>query len=305
MAFPPNKLHLPNLRLGIAAVAALGLLAAIPASAQAASAPVPLGKADSFVVLAGKTITNTGATTLNGDIGLTPGSSITGMPPLVLHGASHAADNVALQAQAALKTAFDNVAGQKPATAIPNELGGSKLVPGVYSSGVFAIHKTLTLDAANHPNAIFVFQSAATLDAGAGSQVKLIRGASPCNVFWLVRSSATLETTANFSGNILALTDIHLRTGATVVGRALARTGEVTLDSNTITNSSCRAMPVSSAAKPTAQVTQVPTGPVRTGDGSTSGGGNDTRGLLAGALLLAGVGAARVVAVRRRRRVDA
>jgi hypothetical protein len=110
------------------------------------------------------------------------------------------------------------------ATAIPNELGGSSLTPGVYSSGVLTIDKTLTLNANHDPNAIFVFQSAATLEAGAGSRVKLINGASPCNVFWLVRSSATLETTADFSGNILALTDIHLRTGARVQGRALAET---------------------------------------------------------------------------------
>src|SRR5665811_2287432 len=197
-----------------------------------------------FVVLAGQTITNTGTTTINGDIGISPGSSLTGGPPLmVLHGTSHVADPVALGAQAALGTAFDNAAGQTPATAIPSELGGSTLVPGIYSSGVFTITNTLTLDAGNDPNAVFVFQSAATLNAAAGSRVNLINGASPCNVFWLVRSSATLETTANFSGNILALTDVHLRTGATVQGRALARNGEITLDANTITRPACGATP--------------------------------------------------------------
>ena len=102
MKFPKKMLHPGHLRFGIASVAALGLLVAIPGSAQAAAAPVPLGTADSFVVLAGTTVTNTGATTLNGDIGLAPGSSITGMPPLVLNGASHMADTVALSAQAAL-----------------------------------------------------------------------------------------------------------------------------------------------------------------------------------------------------------
>ena len=296
MKFPKKMLHPGHLRFGIASVAALGLLVAIPGSAQAAAPPVPLGTADSFVVLAGTTVTNTGATTLNGDIGLAPGSSITGMPPLVLNGASHVADTVALSAQAALGSAYDNAAVQKPATPIPSELGGSTLVPGVYSSGVFMINKTLTLDARNDPNAVFVFQSAATLTAASGSRVKLINSASPCNIFWLVRSSATLKTTADFSGNILALTDIHLRTGATVEGRALARNGSVTLDANTITKPRCAATPT-----PSAQVTQVPKGAVRTGDGSTSGGGNDLLSVLAGVLVFAGLGSAAVFATRRRR----
>jgi len=230
--------------VGVASVAALGLLVALPGSAQAAATPIPLGNADPFVVLAGQTITNTGTTTITGDIGISPGSSLTGGPPLmILNGTSHVADPVALGAQAALGTAFDNAAGQTPATPIPNELGGSTLVPGIYSSGVFTITNTLTLDAGNDPNAVFVFQSAATLIAAAGSHVNLINGASPCNVFWLVRSSATLNTTADFSGNILALTDVHLRTGATVQGRALARNGEVTLDANTITRPACGATP--------------------------------------------------------------
>ena len=239
-----NVRDVRGVRLGVASVAAIGLLIALPGNAQAAATPIPLGNADPFVVLAGQTITNTGTTTINGDIGISPGSSLTGGPPLmVLHGTSHVADPVALGAQAALGTAFDNAAGQTPATAIPSELGGSTLVPGIYSSGVFTITNTLTLDAGNNPNAVFVFQSAATLNAAAGSRVNLINGASPCNVFWLVRSSATLETTANFSGNILALTDVHLRTGATVQGRVLARNGEVTLDANTITRPACGATP--------------------------------------------------------------
>ena len=312
-----------RMSVGVASVAALGLLVALPGSAQAAATPIPLGNADPFVVLAGQTITNTGTTTITGDIGISPGSSLTGGPPLmILNGTSHVADPVALGAQAALGTAFDNAAGQTPATAIPSELGGSTLVPGIYSSGVFTITNTLTLDAGNDPNAVFVFQSAATLIAAAGSHVNLINGASPCNVFWLVRSSATLNTTADFSGNILALTDVHLRTGATVQGRALARNGEVTLDANTITKPpSCQVTPTPTptvtatatplpTALPTAlptvispspQVTVVPTGAVSTGDGSTSGGGTNPLGLLAGVLVLAGIAGAMVVAVRRRR----
>ena len=291
-----------RVRVGVASAAALGLLIALPVGAQAAVQPIPLGNADPFVVLAGQTITNTGTTTITGDIGISPGSSLTGGPPLmVLNGTSHVADPVALGAQAALGTAFDNAAGQTPATAVPSELGGSTLVPGIYSAGVFTITNTLTLDAGNDPNAIFVFQSAATLNAATGSRVNLINGASPCNVFWLVRSSATLETTANFSGNILALTDVNLRTGATLQGRALARNGQVTLDANTITKPTCVTATPTATTTPTPQVSQLPTGAVATGDGSTSGG-NDGLGLLAGALVFAGVGGAAVVAVRRRRR---
>jgi len=374
-----------RMSVGVASVAALGLLVALPGSAQAAATPIPLGNADPFVVLAGQTITNTGTTTITGDIGISPGSSLTGGPPLmILNGTSHVADPVALGAQAALGTAFDNAAGQTPATAIPSELGGSTLVPGIYSSGVFTITNTLTLDAGNNPNAVFVFQSAATLNAAAGSRVNLINGASPCNVFWLVRSSATLETTANFSGNILALTDVHLRTGATVQGRALARNGEITLDANTITRPACGATPpviaapgaptgvtvtpgngqavvswtpsvsggaatsftvtaspggmsvtttgttatvtgltngtsytftvtatnsagtavsVASAAAIPAAAGVVPVGAPATGDGSTSGGGSSLLGLLAAALVFAGVGGAAVVATRTRRRL--
>ncbi len=307
-----------RMSVGVASVAALALLVALPGSAQAAATPIPLGTADPFVVLAGQTITNTGTTTITGDIGISPGSSLTGGPPLmILNGTSHVADPVALGAQAALGTAFDNAAGQTPATAIPSELGGSTLVPGIYSSGVFTITNTLTLDAGNDPNAVFVFQSAATLIAAAGSHVNLINGASPCNVFWLVRSSATLNTTADFSGNILALTDVHLRTGATVQGRALARNGEVTLDANTITRPTCQVSPtptptvtatatplptaLPTVISPSPQVTAVPSGAVSTGDGSTSGGGSNPLGLLAGVLVSAGLAGATVVAVRRRR----
>ena len=293
-------------RLAVASVAVLGLLVALPGSAQAAVQPVPLGNADPFVVLAGTAITNTGTTTITGDIGVSPGSSITGGPPLmVLNGTSHAADSVALGAQAALGTAFDNAAGQTTATAIPNELGGSTRGPGIYSSGAFLITGTVTLDAGGDPNAIFVFQSAATLTAASGSIVNLINDAQPCNVFWLVQSSAVLNTTAEFSGNILALTSISLATGATVEGRLLARNGQVSLDANTITRATCAATPAPTAT-PTATATatatpQIPSGAVASGDGSTGGGGNNGLGLLTGVLMFVGVGAAAVFANRRRR----
>ena len=284
-------------RFGIASAAALGLLVAIPGSAQAATAPVPLGTASSFVVLAGAGITNTGKTTLNGNIGTFPTPSITGLSTVTLNGTNHAADAVTQGAKKDLTTAYTTAAGAGPTHAIPVELGGKTLQPGVYSGGALGLTGTLTLDAGGNPNAVFIFKAASTLITGSNSHVKLVN-VNPCNVFWQVTSSATLGTGSKFVGTIMALTDVHLRTGAVVDGRALARNGAVTLEANTITKSICR-VTTTAAATPTAQVTAVPTGAVRTGDGSTSG--INAQALLAGALLLAGVSGASVVAARRRR----
>ena len=156
-----------HMSVGVASLAGVALFVALPGSAQAPALPIPLGTADSFVVLAGTTITNTGATTVNGDMGLTPGTSVTGMPPLVLNGASHVADTVALAAQADLRTSFDNAPPVRhPPRRSPVSSGGRKRRPASPGSGVFTITNTVTLDAGNDPNAIFVFQSAATLTLG-------------------------------------------------------------------------------------------------------------------------------------------
>jgi uncharacterized repeat protein (TIGR01451 family) len=205
--------------------------------AWAATAPVPLGNAAGFAVLAGSTVTNTGPTTISGDVGLSPGTSVTGFPPGVVNGTIHAADSSALRAQLDLTGAYDNAAARTVTATIPTELGGTTQTPGVYNSaaGTFGITGTVTLDALGDPNAVFIFQAASTLITAAASNVNLVNGAQAANVFWVVGSSATLGTSSTLNGNILALTSITVNTGTTINGRALARNSAVTLDSDTIT----------------------------------------------------------------------
>ena len=293
-------------RFGIASVAAVGLLLALPGAAQAATA-VPLGTADSFVVLAGAGVTNTGPTTLNGDLGTFPTTGITGVGPgadaITISGTNHGGDAVTQGAKDDLVTAYNNVAGQIPSSRVPAELGGQTLTPGAYNTeSNMELTGALTLDAQGDPNAVFVFQAGSTLTTAAASQVNLINGASHCNVYWQVSSSATLGTTTAFRGTILALESITLTTGATVEGRVLARNGAVTLDTNTITRGTCAVVPASgAAAAPAPQVVAVPSGPVSTGDGSNAGAAGAQEYLVVGgALLLAGAGGAAMVAVRRR-----
>ncbi len=204
---------------------------------------VNLGTATSFAVLAGTTITNTGSTTITGDIGVSPGSAITGFPPGVITGTSHAADAVALQAQTDLIAAYNDAAARTPATTVPGGLlGGLTLVPGVYNSASsLDLTGTLTLDAQGDPNAVFIFQMGSALTTASNSSVVLINGTQTCSVFWQVGSSATLGTGSTFQGTIIALTSITANTGVVVNGRLLARNGAVTLDTNTITVSICSA----------------------------------------------------------------
>jgi hypothetical protein len=208
----------------------------IPCS-LAGQAPLNLGAAANFAVLAGTTVANTGLTTVKGNLGLSPGSAVTGFPPGKLNGTQHVADSTAAQAQLDLTTAYNNAAGRTVAPiSVAGNLGGMTLAPGLYTStsGLQISSGDLTLDAQGNPNAVFIFQIATTLTTTAGRQVILSGGAKASNVFWQVGSSATLGTTSVFQGTILANISIALTTGATLDGRALTRTGAVTLDANAI-----------------------------------------------------------------------
>jgi uncharacterized repeat protein (TIGR01451 family) len=215
-------------------------------SAAAAAAP-PLGTEQSFAVLGGQTVTNTGPSIITGNLGVSPGSAVTGFPPgIVAGGTIHAADAVALQAQNDTTTAYNNLASQACTSDLTNQdLGGKTLVPGVYCfSSSAQLTGALTLNAGGDSHAVWVFKTTSTLTTASDSSVLLTNGGQPCNVFWQVGSSAVLGTTTSFVGSILALTSIALDTGADVSGRVLARNGAVTLDSNKVSAAACGLPPV-------------------------------------------------------------
>lgn len=264
--------------IGIAVcVVFTAILVAIPIAAGAAP-PVNLATAQPFVVLGGAGVTNTGPTVLNGDLGVAPGTSLSGFgAPAVVNGATHVNDAVAAQAQADLTTAY-NVAAEQPVapgndlTGI--DLGGLTLSPGAYGFSTSAqLTGQLTLDAHGDPNAQFVFVIGSTLTTASASSVILTNGASPCNVFWKVGSSATFGSGTAFEGNVLALTSISLNSGVTVLGRALARNGEVTLINDVLTLPQCAT-----------ETSTTPTGTgTATGTGTTTstvanGGSTGTKG---------------------------
>jgi hypothetical protein len=244
-------------------VASLGLLVAgfvgATTPASALGAPVGLGTAASYAVLAGSTVTNTGPSVVHGDLGVSPGTAAVGFGPgtVVPPGVIHAGDAPAAQAQLDLTTAYNDAAGRASnASTTGQDLGGKTLTTGVYTASTSQqLTGALTLDAKGDPNAVFVFQIGSTLTTAGSSSVVLINGASPCNVYWQVGSSATLDTGTAFAGTIMALTSVTLNTGATVDGRVLARNGAVTLDNNVITAPNCANRPVVTAT-PTSAATK-------------------------------------------------
>lgn len=204
--------------------------------------PVTLGSTVTFAVLASSTVTNTGATVLNGNLGLSPGSSVTGFPPgsVALPYAIHIDDGPAVTAQNDLTTAYNDAAtpnrGGGPVIALPGDIGGLTLTPGLYNTAsTLGITGVVTLNGQGNTNSVFIFQIGSALTTAVTSQVVLINGAQAANIFWQVGSSATLGVNSIFNGTILAQASVTVNTGAALNGRALARTGAVTLASNTLT----------------------------------------------------------------------
>ena len=217
-------------------LASLGFVALACVVSPAWAQNVSLGTAGTFGVLAGSAVTNTGPTVVTGNVGVWPGSSITGFPPgsiLPGSGSLHFADPVAQQAQSDLTAAYTDTANRVCGTTIAGGLlGGLVLTPGVYCMGAGNLTGTLTLTGAGE----YIFKMASSLTTAPGSSVVLLNGASACGgVWWQVTSSATIDTTTTMAGNILALTSITLNTGASLNGRALARNGLVSLDNSNVT----------------------------------------------------------------------
>jgi type VI secretion system secreted protein VgrG len=205
-----------------------------------------------FAVLAGSTVTNTGITTINGNLGVSPGSAYTGAGTVTQTGTVYLANGVAGAAEADVTTAYDYLAGMPVNTVLTGfNLGTlASLAPGVYafSSSAF-LDGTLTLDASSDPNGMYVFQIGTTLIAGSVSNaaVDVIGGGPGLGVYWQVGSSATLYGGTTFAGNILALDSISLKLDATICGRALAQTGGVTMIGNTVSDA-CPASDFGSAS---------------------------------------------------------
>jgi hypothetical protein len=253
---PKTSLSLPVLAtvLGVAALTVFGGI-----SAQAAEAPIGLGTAESFAILAGPTVTNTGFSTISGSLGVSPGTAVVGFPPgLVSDGTIHAADAVALQAQDDLTTAYVDAAGRSTTQTVGDDLSGMTLVSGVYTGPTLGLTGTVTLNAEGNPDAVFIFQAGSTLITDSNTTVALIGGASACNVFWQVGSSATLGTNSTFVGTVMALTSITADTGATIQGRLLARNAGLTLDDNTVTRPTCPDTTGGSTTTPSSSSTSSP-----------------------------------------------
>jgi type VI secretion system secreted protein VgrG len=260
----------------LVALASVAGLFVAATQANAAIVPtIPLSTSANFSVLAGQTVTNSGNSVLSLDVGVYPGSAITGFPPGVVNapGTTEIANAIALQAQSDLTTAYVEAAG-RPVDGTLTSISNVTLIGGVYeitAKGPLDLTGTLTLDGQNNPDSVFIFQTDSTLTTASGSNIALINGALECNVFWQIGSSATLGSGSLLVGNVMALTTIALADSVTVHGRALARNGEVTLLNDTFTAPTCNRLETPAtttttiaAATTTAPATTVVAAPVTT-----------------------------------------
>lgn len=233
MSDPKKNVMLFGLIL-VTAIAAVSVSALASGDSAKAAAP-SLGRAGSFAVLGGSTVTNTGATAISGDLGVSsPGVSVTGFPPgTQARGTQHVGDPAANQAQVDAQRAYGALAGMTCTTALTGQdLGGKALAPGVYCFTSSAqLTGQLVLDARGNSKGVWIFQIASTLTSATNSSVVMRKGGRAGNVFWQVGSGATLGTGTAFIGNILAYSSITMNTAANLSGRALAREA-VTMDGN-------------------------------------------------------------------------
>ena len=239
---------------GATALAVSLLSVAPPASAAGYESSVDLGTAGAYSVLAGSTVTNTvSPTTLTGDVGVSPGSSITGFPPGIAGGATHAGDANAAAAQAASTAAYLDAKSRHPTgSSLGSAVVGGTYQPGVYNAGSsLDVSGAVTLDGQGDPNSVFVFQVADSMTTASSTSIVLIGNAQACNVFWQIGASATLGTSTSFVGSVMALASITVTHGTTVQGRALAQTGAVTLDDNVFTSAACNSTPTTTTATAT------------------------------------------------------
>ena len=207
------------------------------ATPQNAQTGVNIGSAASFVVLAGSAVVSNGPTTLCGNLGISPGNSLTGTPFLSCGGSQNLADTVAANAQGDLATAYDDALFRSSPATITGDLGGQILYPGLYKSlsSLEITSGDLTLDALGDPNGVFIFQIVSTLTTASGRQIHLAGGAQASNIFWQVGGSCFLDTATIFKGTVMAHGPITLNTGTLLEGRALSEADQVVLSSNTVT----------------------------------------------------------------------
>ena len=264
--------------VGLTAALALVLTAANSGTAHAAEAVVGLGTATSFSVIAYDSVTNTGNSLLDSNLGVAPGTAVDGFPPgqVTAPGTIHSADAVARIARQDANRAYNDAAGRSTTANVPVELGGTTRTAGVYTGGTLEVNgpNPLVLDAEGDPDAVFIFQAASTLITGEDSEVQLINGADACNVFWKVGSSATLGTDSGFIGTILAHTSVTATTGATIEGRLFGIRGAVTLDNNVINSADCATV----ATVPPTPSDDDDADDSDNGDGGSGSGGDNSGG---------------------------